>query len=105
MNRPYNRNNCRSCAGQRYGLLTLLNAKQLDLSCAVFMRFRFLSDDDFSLQSVQNFINQTWLERYDSQISEQALTLLWSTIVSIFTLGGFAGASIGGALAIRFGRY
>lgn len=59
----------------------------------------------FSLQSVQNFINQTWLERYDSQISEQALTLLWSTIVSIFTIGGFVGASIGGTLAIRFGRY
>ncbi|XP_062310406.1 solute carrier family 2, facilitated glucose transporter member 11-like isoform X1 [Osmerus eperlanus] len=55
-------------------------------------------------KSVQNFINQTWLERYDSQISEQALTLLWSTIVSIFTLGGFVGASIGGTLAIRFGR-
>ncbi|XP_071755731.1 solute carrier family 2, facilitated glucose transporter member 11b [Centroberyx gerrardi] len=55
-------------------------------------------------KSVQNFINQTWLERYETNISEQALTLLWSTIVSIFTLGGFIGASIGGTLSIKLGR-
>ncbi|CDQ65961.1 unnamed protein product [Oncorhynchus mykiss] len=55
-------------------------------------------------KSVQNFINQTWLERYDEDISEQYLTLLWSNIVSIFTIGGFIGATIGGTLAIRFGR-
>ncbi|KAM6965140.1 solute carrier family 2, facilitated glucose transporter member 11b [Aplochiton taeniatus] len=53
---------------------------------------------------VQAFINQTWLQRYDTEISAHALTLLWSTIVSIFTLGGFVGASIGGTLAIKFGR-
>uniref|UniRef100_A0A674B790 Solute carrier family 2, facilitated glucose transporter member 5 n=1 Tax=Salmo trutta TaxID=8032 RepID=A0A674B790_SALTR len=55
-------------------------------------------------KSVQNFINQTWLERYEENISEQYLTLLWSSIVSIFTIGGFIGATIGGTLAIRFGR-
>ncbi|XP_018596044.1 solute carrier family 2, facilitated glucose transporter member 11b isoform X1 [Scleropages formosus] len=53
---------------------------------------------------VQNFINQTWLERYEMDISEQMLTLLWSIIVSVFTLGGLIGASIGGTLAIKFGR-
>lgn len=56
-------------------------------------------------QSVQNFINQTWTERYNTEISTQMLTLLWSTIVSIFTLGGLVGASVGGTLAIRFGRW
>uniref|UniRef100_A0A667YR18 Solute carrier family 2, facilitated glucose transporter member 5 n=1 Tax=Myripristis murdjan TaxID=586833 RepID=A0A667YR18_9TELE len=55
-------------------------------------------------KSVQNFINQTWLERFKSDIPEQALTLLWSTIVSIFTLGGFIGASVGGTMAIKWGR-
>uniref|UniRef100_A0A8C8M3U9 Major facilitator superfamily (MFS) profile domain-containing protein n=1 Tax=Oncorhynchus tshawytscha TaxID=74940 RepID=A0A8C8M3U9_ONCTS len=55
-------------------------------------------------KSVQNFINQTWLERYEENISEQYLTLLWSSIVSIFTIGGFIGATIGGTLAIKFGR-
>ncbi|KPP58207.1 hypothetical protein Z043_123987, partial [Scleropages formosus] len=54
---------------------------------------------------VQNFINQTWLERYEMDISEQMLTLLWSIIVSVFTLGGLIGASIGGTLAIKFGSY
>nr|XP_055054382.1 solute carrier family 2, facilitated glucose transporter member 11b [Misgurnus anguillicaudatus] len=55
-------------------------------------------------KAVQNFINQTWIERYGTEISSQVLTLLWSTIVSIFTLGGLVGASVGGMLAIRFGR-
>ncbi|KAJ8415294.1 hypothetical protein AAFF_G00422740 [Aldrovandia affinis] len=55
-------------------------------------------------KSVQNFINHTWIERYDVHITEQMLTFLWSTIVSIFTLGGLVGSSVGGSLAIRFGR-
>ncbi|KTF77161.1 hypothetical protein cypCar_00047432 [Cyprinus carpio] len=55
-------------------------------------------------KAVQSFINQTWTERYNTEISSQVLTLLWSTIVSIFTLGGLVGASVGGTLAIRFGR-
>ncbi|XP_056135434.1 solute carrier family 2, facilitated glucose transporter member 11b [Lampris incognitus] len=55
-------------------------------------------------KNVQNFINQTWLERYQTEISEQTLTVLWSTIVSIFTVGGFIGASIGGTLSIKLGR-
>lgn len=53
---------------------------------------------------VQKFINQTWMERYDINISEDVLTLLWSTIVSIFTLGGLMGASIGGTLSVKLGR-
>ncbi|CAL8347974.1 unnamed protein product [Lota lota] len=55
-------------------------------------------------QSVQNFINQTWLDRYQTGISEQSLTLLWSTIVSIFTLGGLLGGCMGGALSVKLGR-
>ncbi|KAG7244024.1 hypothetical protein INR49_006185 [Caranx melampygus] len=53
---------------------------------------------------VQNFINQTWMERYQTSISDHVLTLLWSTIVSIFTLGGFMGAIIGGTLSVKLGR-
>ncbi|KAJ8005933.1 hypothetical protein DPEC_G00123030 [Dallia pectoralis] len=55
-------------------------------------------------KSVQNFVNQTWLERYDEDISEKHLTLLWSSIVSIFTIGGLIGATAGATLAVRFGR-
>ncbi|XP_040010798.1 solute carrier family 2, facilitated glucose transporter member 11b [Xiphias gladius] len=53
---------------------------------------------------VQNFINQTWRERYQTDISENVLTLLWSTIVSIFTLGGLIGTTIGGTLSVKLGR-
>ncbi|KAG7263410.1 hypothetical protein CRUP_007416, partial [Coryphaenoides rupestris] len=34
----------------------------------------------------------------------QSLTLLWSSIVSIFTLGGFFGVCIGGTLSVKLGR-
>ncbi|XP_049619824.1 solute carrier family 2, facilitated glucose transporter member 11b isoform X1 [Syngnathus scovelli] len=53
---------------------------------------------------VQNFINQTWIERYQSDIAPGVLTLMWSTIVSIFTLGGLIGVSVGGTLSIKLGR-
>ncbi|XP_041957751.1 solute carrier family 2, facilitated glucose transporter member 11b isoform X1 [Alosa sapidissima] len=53
---------------------------------------------------VMTFINQTWMERYDTEISEQRLTLLWSVIVSIFTIGGLVGSYVGGALSIKYGR-
>ncbi|MED6246761.1 hypothetical protein ATANTOWER_023095 [Ataeniobius toweri] len=53
---------------------------------------------------VQDFINQTWMQRYQTEISKDGLTLLWSTIVSIFTIGGFIGVSIGGTLSVKLGR-
>lgn len=53
---------------------------------------------------VMTFINQTWTERYESAISEELLTLFWSIIVSIFTLGGLVGSWVGGTLAIKYGR-
>uniref|UniRef100_A0A8C4H887 Major facilitator superfamily (MFS) profile domain-containing protein n=1 Tax=Dicentrarchus labrax TaxID=13489 RepID=A0A8C4H887_DICLA len=53
---------------------------------------------------VQSFINETWRERYQTNISEDVLTLLWSTIVSIFTVGGFIGVTIGGTLSVKLGR-
>uniref|UniRef100_A0A4W4HFZ5 Major facilitator superfamily (MFS) profile domain-containing protein n=1 Tax=Electrophorus electricus TaxID=8005 RepID=A0A4W4HFZ5_ELEEL len=55
-------------------------------------------------KAVQVFINQTWLDRYNTHISAQLLMLLWSSIVSGFTIGGLVGSSVGGMLAIRFGR-
>lgn len=57
------------------------------------------------LQHVHSFINQTWRERYQTDISADVLTLLWSTIVSIFTIGGLIGATVGGTLSVKLGRY
>lgn len=57
------------------------------------------------LQYVHDFINQTWKERFQTDISEDVLTLLWSTIVSGYTIGGFIGATIGGVLSVKMGRY
>ncbi|XP_057686784.1 solute carrier family 2, facilitated glucose transporter member 11-like isoform X1 [Corythoichthys intestinalis] len=53
---------------------------------------------------VQDFINQTWIERYQIHVSSGVLTLMWSTIVSVFTLGGLIGVSVGGTLSIKLGR-
>ncbi|KAM9330826.1 solute carrier family 2, facilitated glucose transporter member 11-like [Gastrophryne carolinensis] len=53
---------------------------------------------------VHNFINATWYSRYHSYIDESLLTLIWSVIVSIFTLGGLIGTFIGGHAAAKIGR-
>uniref|UniRef100_A0AAR2JX91 Solute carrier family 2 member 11b n=1 Tax=Pygocentrus nattereri TaxID=42514 RepID=A0AAR2JX91_PYGNA len=47
-------------------------------------------------QAVQAFINETWVERHGAEIPTQLLMFLWSSIVSVFGIGGFIGASVGG---------
>ncbi|XP_038551167.1 solute carrier family 2, facilitated glucose transporter member 11-like [Micropterus salmoides] len=53
---------------------------------------------------IQTFVNETFLERWDIQLEDYQVTLVWTMIVSIFSLGGFAGAIIAGPMTIRFGR-
>ncbi|XP_041058566.1 solute carrier family 2, facilitated glucose transporter member 11-like isoform X1 [Carcharodon carcharias] len=53
---------------------------------------------------IQNFINETWTERYGMQLEGWVITLLWSFIVAAFSIGGLVGALITGPMAIRFGR-
>ncbi|XP_063768085.1 solute carrier family 2, facilitated glucose transporter member 11 isoform X3 [Eleginops maclovinus] len=53
---------------------------------------------------IQTFVNETFLERWDMLLEDYQVTLVWTIIVSIFSLGGFAGALIAGPLTIRFGR-
>ncbi|XP_072921482.1 solute carrier family 2, facilitated glucose transporter member 11-like isoform X3 [Hemitrygon akajei] len=55
-------------------------------------------------RDVQAFINETWFVRTGTNLDSSLLKLLWSIIVSIFTLGGLLGACLGGHLAIKFGR-
>ncbi|XP_039360547.1 solute carrier family 2, facilitated glucose transporter member 11-like isoform X1 [Mauremys reevesii] len=53
---------------------------------------------------IKNFINDTWQERYHSVIDEQTLTLLWSFIVSTFSIGGFLGSISSGYLSAKYGK-
>ncbi|XP_040272312.1 solute carrier family 2, facilitated glucose transporter member 11 isoform X1 [Bufo bufo] len=53
---------------------------------------------------VQKFVNETWLERYGSELDSWIITLIWSIMVSVFPLGGFLGALLAGPMAIRLGR-
>ncbi|KAG7276588.1 hypothetical protein CRUP_019638 [Coryphaenoides rupestris] len=53
---------------------------------------------------IQNFVNETCLDRWGVQLEEYQVTLIWTIIVSIFSLGGLAGALIAGPMTIHFGR-
>ncbi|XP_058014560.1 solute carrier family 2, facilitated glucose transporter member 11-like isoform X6 [Ahaetulla prasina] len=55
-------------------------------------------------QHIHNFLNETWHNRYRTELSSSMLTLLWSTIASIFSLGGFFGAHLGPIMAGCLGR-
>ncbi|XP_053136285.1 solute carrier family 2, facilitated glucose transporter member 11 isoform X4 [Hemicordylus capensis] len=56
------------------------------------------------LQYIQTFMNKTWLERTGRPLEGRAAALIWSFIVSVFSLGGLAGALLAGPMAIKLGR-
>ncbi|XP_061116550.1 solute carrier family 2, facilitated glucose transporter member 11 isoform X2 [Conger conger] len=53
---------------------------------------------------IQRFINETFQERWGADLQVYQVTLIWTFIVSFFSLGGLAGALIAGPMAIHFGR-
>ncbi|KAJ6659172.1 hypothetical protein lerEdw1_019475 [Lerista edwardsae] len=53
---------------------------------------------------IQTFANETWLERTGAPLEGSTVALLWSFVVSVFSLGGLAGALVAGPMAIRLGR-
>ncbi|XP_069820197.1 solute carrier family 2, facilitated glucose transporter member 11-like isoform X2 [Dendropsophus ebraccatus] len=53
---------------------------------------------------VQKFINETWYARYHYPLDEDLITLIWSVIASVFTIGGLLGTIIGGHAAVKLGR-
>ncbi|XP_078083067.1 solute carrier family 2, facilitated glucose transporter member 11-like isoform X2 [Mustelus asterias] len=53
---------------------------------------------------IQNFINETWTERYSTHLENWVITMIWTFIVVAYSVGGLVGALIAGPMAIRFGR-
>ncbi|XP_066466047.1 solute carrier family 2, facilitated glucose transporter member 11-like [Tiliqua scincoides] len=53
---------------------------------------------------VKAFINDTWLERSGLPVPPETLTLLWSSVVSIYGLGGLLSSMTSGYLAGKYGK-
>ncbi|XP_059844359.1 solute carrier family 2, facilitated glucose transporter member 11-like isoform X2 [Hypanus sabinus] len=53
---------------------------------------------------VQKFINETWIERYNTQLENRVITFFWTLIVATYSVGGLVGALIAGPMAVIFGR-
>ncbi|KAJ3607675.1 hypothetical protein NHX12_024726 [Muraenolepis orangiensis] len=53
---------------------------------------------------IQTFINDTYRERWGSGLDTPQVTLVWTFVVSAFSLGGLVGALLAGPMAMRFGR-
>lgn len=58
----------------------------------------------FLLKYIKSFIHEAWLKRYGSSPSEEIITLMWSFVVSIYSIGGLLGSLSAGYLSVRFGR-
>jgi hypothetical protein len=56
------------------------------------------------LQVIEEFYNQTWVQRYGEPILPTTLTTLWSLSVAIFSVGGMIGSFSVGLFVNRFGR-
>lgn len=53
---------------------------------------------------IQKFINDTYIERWGTGLAIPEVTLVWTLIVSAFSLGGLLGALLAGPMSVRFGR-
>ncbi|XP_051523424.1 solute carrier family 2, facilitated glucose transporter member 11-like [Myxocyprinus asiaticus] len=53
---------------------------------------------------VQKFINETCMKRWGTALESSQVTLIWTIIVSTFSLGGLLGSLLAGPMAIQFGR-
>lgn len=53
---------------------------------------------------IQTWCNQSLIDRYDLHLTGDQLDVLWSTIVSVFTIGGCIGSLVAAFIADRLGR-
>lgn len=57
------------------------------------------------LQHIQRFVNHTWMQRYEVPLSDSSSQLIWSFILAVLSLGGWAGTIHGGRLPVVYGRW
>ncbi|XP_053625183.1 solute carrier family 2, facilitated glucose transporter member 1-like isoform X2 [Plodia interpunctella] len=53
---------------------------------------------------IKEFCNQSFITRYDVELDESWLEVLWASVVSIFIVGGCTGSILGSLLADNLGR-
>ncbi|XP_075118688.1 solute carrier family 2, facilitated glucose transporter member 9-like [Leptodactylus fuscus] len=53
---------------------------------------------------IKQFINDTLIRRSSTNITDGSLTLIWSLVISIFSIGGLIGSTASGYLTRRFGK-
>ncbi|KAJ8722423.1 hypothetical protein PYW07_003603 [Mythimna separata] len=53
---------------------------------------------------IKSFCNESFITRYDVVLDEKWLNVLWSSVVSIFIVGGCTGSILGAVLANSLGR-
>uniref|UniRef100_A0A3P9AD52 Solute carrier family 2, facilitated glucose transporter member 5 n=1 Tax=Esox lucius TaxID=8010 RepID=A0A3P9AD52_ESOLU len=58
----------------------------------------------FKLLFIKELVNTTCLQRYGRSLEPWEVTLIWSFIVSIFSVGGLLGALLAGRLTSAYGR-
>lgn len=54
---------------------------------------------------IKDWISVTIMDRTEIILSDYSLDLLWSTVVSIFLVGGAIGSFLGAWVADKLGRY
>jgi len=57
-----------------------------------------------NVQLIVDFYNETYRQRYGSDVSDGTLTMLWSLTTALFIPGGMIGSLLGGWLADAIGR-
>ncbi|XP_075424612.1 solute carrier family 2, facilitated glucose transporter member 9-like isoform X2 [Ascaphus truei] len=90
----------------RTGKLTL-NLTLLTLVLGIGGTFQYglhISLINSPSEYIQRFINSTWQQRYSSPLQPDTVMLLWSFIVSVYSVGGLVGSFVVGYLSVTFGR-
>lgn len=57
------------------------------------------------LQNIENFMKDVYKTRYNEDLSDETVKLMYAVVVAIFAIGGMLGGFSGGLIANRFGRY